>query len=823
MTLLTEARQAARRLSRTPGFTAVTVGTLALGIGATAAIFSVVRGVLLEPLPYPAGDRIVQLWQLNDDGGQVSWSEPNFQDITERSRSFAVTAAYQRPVFTVLQAGDAERVAGAAVSEGFFEAIGVRPVQGRLFAPDDFRQAAPVVVVSHGFWQSQLGGDPEVVGRTLRVGQQSLTVVGVLPPRQEFPAATRLWVPRMTPEEPSRTAHNWNAIARLHADVSPDAANREVASVAERLKEQLGDDTWMASAEVVPLHTQLVGGVRAALLILLAAAVLLLLIACANAANLLLARAAHRQRELAVRLALGAGRSGVLRQSLAESLILALVAGLAGVLLAFWAVEALLALEPGRLPRLDAVSVNWIVLAVSLGVAAAAAVGMGLLTTLRATRTDVGEVLAKGGRSGTAGLAAGRLRGALVAAQVALTLVLLVGAGLLSRSFLRLVALDPGYRTSGALTLDLASLPAPDGPGDDPLFLAPPNPRAAGVLTELMDRLGSLPGAEAVGGINTFPLKGGGGDGQFLVLERPDEVQSMEDWARLSGIPGRTGYAEYRIATPGYFEAMAIPLLSGRSFDRTDVPGRAHAAVISESLAEAQWPGEDPLGKLIQFANMDGIAYPLTVVGVVGDVRDLSLEAEPRPTLYGNALQRTTRIAEGMHLVVTSSGPPARLVTEARSIVRELAPNSPVQLLTLDEIFSASLAQRRFSLVLLGAFGLSALLLAGLGIYGVVSYMVAQRSREMGIRIALGAERLAVLRLVVWEGLLLTLVGLLAGAVIAAVATRVLSAQLYGVEPLDPLTFIGVGLVLALATVAASYGPARRATRVDPMVALRQE
>jgi predicted permease len=709
-----ELRFAIRTLRKSPGFAAVAVGTLALGIAATAAIFSVIRGVLLEPLPYPDSEHIVQLWQIGDQGQEMRWSEPNFRDLRERNRSLAAMAAYANGDVTVTGAGEAARIAGAQVSEDFFTVLGIRPERGRGFLPEDFRSAAPVVIVSHGYWQGPLGGDPGVLGRSLRLGDQAYTVVGVLPPRMGFPAEADLWVPRSVPADPSRTAHNWSAIGRLAGAVPLRQAREDLRAIAVRLKEQYGDDTWMAGATAVPLHEELVGPVRPALLILLGAAGLLLLIACANVANLLLARATTRRRELAVRLALGAGHGRLLQQVLTESAVLALTAGVIGVFLARWGVDALLAFEPGHLPRLETVGVDWRVVAFALVVSSAAALGIGLAATFRAARTDVREALTEGGRAGTGG-DAGRLRGALVAVQVAFTLVLLVGAGLLGRSFLRLITLDPGYRTGGALAVEV-TLPGASGESDDPLVLGTPNRRGAAVLEDLRARLAALPGVSHVGGINAFPLTGGGADGMFLVLERPDEVHTFDDWGRLSKLPGRSGYAEYRIATPGYFPAMEIPLVRGRLFDERDGPGSPHVAVISESLAETQWPGEDPLGRLIQFGNMDGDLHALTVVGVVGDVRDRTLEAPPRPTLYANALQRTTRLGGRFDLVLAGMDRPATMIPAVRAVVRDRTPDGPVRLRTLDAIFAASLAERRFGLLLLGVFGATALLLAALGI-----------------------------------------------------------------------------------------------------------
>lgn len=822
MYLAGELRYAARSLLKSPGFSAMAVATLALGIGATAAIFSVVRGVLLEPLPYPAADRIVQLWQLGDEGQQMQWSGPNFRDVREQSRSLDAMAAYQAGMQTVTGAGEAARVPAVGVSEDFFSALGVEPARGRSFQADDYATGAPVALVSQGFWQGALGGDAAVVGRVLHLGGTAHEVVGVVADRQAFPAGTQVWTPLVVPPDASRTAHNWRAIGRLTRSGSVEQANRELEGLGSRLKQLHGADTWMAGATVVPLHTELVGDVRPALLILLSAAGLLLLIACANVANLLLARAAGRTRELALRLALGAGRRRILRQLLAESSLLAFTAGTLGVLIAIWGVDALMALEPGRLPRTETVGVDWLVLLFAVAISAVSAVGIGLVATVRAVRADVRDALADGGRGGTDGIAAGRLRGALVAAQVALTVVLLAGAGLLGRSFVRLITLDPGFRTSGALALDV-TLPDSNDPGDDPLFTSPPNPVGAAALEEMLTRIRALPGAEAAGAVNSLPLSGGGGNGMFLVLRQPDEVRSFDDWRRLTKEPGRTGFAEYRVATPGYFEAMEIPLVRGRLFDAGDGDAPLHAALVTESLARSRWPGEDPLGKLIQFGNMDGVLYPFTVVGVVGDARYRSVEAPPEPTIYGNAYQRSAMIGAGFDLVVAGGPGAAALGPAVREIVRDVTPDGPVSIRSFDDLFAHSLADRRFSLLLLAVLAGAALLLAAVGIYGVISYTVTQRTREIGIRMALGARESEVLRLMLREALLLAGIGLVFGLALAWAVTRVLASQLYGVGALDPITFATVAVILTVATVAASYAPARRATRIEPVTAFKHE
>ena len=807
---------AVRRMARAPGFSIVAVSTLALGIGAATAIFSVVNGVLLRPLPYPEPERLMRVWQLGSDGGRMAVSAPNFEDLQAQSRSFRALAQYGRGgVASVVGGTEPTRALHSSVSRDFFAVLQVPPLLGRGFSPEEQREAGSrAVVVSHGFWQRQLGGDPGAVGRALTFQNGVYTIVGVMPAEFDFPAGTELWTPsELQPRLPSRTAHNWSVIGRLKDGVTTEQARADVSSVARRLKEQYGDDTWMADATVVPLHEEIVGRVRPALLILLGAAGLLLLIACANVTNLLLAQAASRQRELAVRLALGAGRRRLVQQFLTESLALALAGGALGVALAMWGVDLLLALEPGRLPRVSEIRVDWMVLAFALGVSIASAAVLGLIAALRASDADVRGSLADSQRTLSGGLSGRRVRGVLVASQIALTLVLLVGAGLLARSFLLLLAVDPGFRTSGAVTMSLSLSPVQNEAD---------GARVSSFHSALIARLAAIPGVTHVGAVNDFPLSAGGSNGTFLILSRPDEVTTFDDYRRLGDVTERTGSAEYRTATSGYFRAMDIPLLMGRLFDERDAAGSQHVAVISESLARTRWPDEDPIGKLIQFGNMDGDLRPFTIIGIVGDVRDLGLESEPRPTFYGNAIQRVAASTR-MTYVMQSAAAPAPLIASAQRIVRDMAPEVPPRFRTLDEIFAGSLASRTFSLTLLGVIGATALLLAVMGIYSVMAYAVVQRTPEIGIRMALGAQSADVVRMVVAGGAWLIVVGLAVGLIVALAATRLLASLLFGVTPLDVATFGAVSMVLAAAALLASYIPARRATRVDPLAALRSE
>jgi predicted permease len=806
-------RHAARSLRHAPGFTLVVVLALGLGIGATTALFSVVHSVLQRPLPFPQPDRIVQLWQLGKDGGEMNFSDPNFADLREQSRSFAAMAELQAgDAVTVNGGGEPLRAHPASVSRDFFAVLGVKPALGRLFAPEEQREGGPgAVVVSHAFWLRALGGTADLASRQLRFGGRLYRVVGVLPDGAAFPAGTDLWEPREAyPLFPSRTAHNFQALGRLREGVPVERAQQEASAIARRLKAVHGEDTWMSNAAVVPLQEQIVGRVRPALMLLLGAAAFLLLIACANVSNLLLVRTAGRSHETAVRLALGAGRVRLVQQFVAEALLLSLAGGAVGLAVAWWGVRVLRRMQPEGLPRVADVEVSGGVFLFALAVSLVTAVALGALTALHALRGELRERMARG-RTVSGG--AGRMRDGLAALQVALTLVLLVGAGVLGRSFLRLLSADTGYRTSGGVVLDLAM----DDPAD-----AAGGVRLAAFQDELMGRLRAIPGVTEVGGVNAFPLDGGYSDGTFLELMRPDEATSFEDFQRLAADPARTGQAEYRVASDGYFRAMGIPLRRGRWFQPGDGPTSGHVALVSESLARKRWPGQDPVGKIIQFGNMDGDLHPFTVVGVVGDIREASVDAEPRPTLYGSARQRTGKISR-FHVVMRGPVDAAAMIAPARRILRELAPEVPPTFRTLDEVFSASLADRRFSLLLLGAFGGAALLLAVLGIYGVISYLVAQRTREIGIRLAFGARAGDVSRLVVGHGAALAGTGIAAGLVAAFVLHRVLGGFMYGVSAVDPVAYAGVAVLLALVALAASALPARRATRVDPMIALRAD
>ena len=806
-------KYALRSLRRSPAFTAAAVLTLGLGIGANTAIFSVVNGVLLRALPYPKPDALMQVETVFQGGASGNLSYPDFEDLRGQNSSFADLAVYASWTASAAAAGQGYRMAMAVVSAGFFPILGVPPVAGRVFSGDDERAGQRVAVVSYGYWQSRLGGSTDFTDRVIRVADQAYAIIGVMPRSYDFPLGNELWVPR-EPATESRTAHNWHVVGRLRNGVSRARAQQDLTGIARRLKQQYGDDTDMTDAAVRPVLEQLVGSVRPALLVLLGAAGVLLLVACVNVVNLLRARALSRDREVALRLALGARPGRLARRFLAESLMLSLAGGALGVLLAMAGVPVLLAFEPGRLPRAQDIGVDWQVLVFALGVSVMAAVAIGLVPAVRAARRDASEALADSHRGQGGGVASHRVRGALVASQIALTIVLLVGVGLLGRSFFKLLTLDPGYRTRGALVMDVWLPSARDAAGET---------RNGAFLERLIERLRAIPGIARVGGVNNFPLNSEFyPNGTFLILQRPDEVSSFEDFGRLARQPARIGNAEFRVASAGYFGAMGIPLIRGRLFDERDAPRAPHVAVISASLAQTRWPGEDPLGKLIQFGNMDGDLRPFTIVGVVGDVREQGIGAAVRPTFYAYYRQRPGA-AWQFHIVIEGQADVGALATSARRIARELDPEVPTRFQALQEVVSASLANRRFILLLLGLFGGLALVLATTGVYGVIAYTASQRTPEIGVRMALGARGGDVVRMLVTQGARFAVAGIAVGLVTAFALTRFLAALLYGVSATDPLSFSATALVLLLAALVASWIPARRAARVDPMEALRRE
>jgi predicted permease len=813
--LLTDIRYALRQLRVNPGFTAVAVLTLALGIGATTAIFSVAYGVLLRPLPYPRPDRIVAVYELTTKGRPSQLADPNFADFRDHGRSFQAVAKYSEYVVSVSGAEKPTRTRAASVSHGFLSVLGVQPMLGRDFAASDDRQGAePTLLVSHGYWKESLGSPRDLSGPKLKVDGALYSVIGVLPPGFRFPAGVDLWRPAgLEGENPSRTSHNYGAVGRLRDGVSVEQARQDVSAIARRIRDEAASergDYLLADATVVPLRHAIAGGARSPLLVLLGAVGFLLLVACANVANLLLAQATARQRELAIRGALGAPRGRLVRQLLTEALLLSLLGGGVGVLAAFWGVAGLVALAPANLPRLDSVSINLPVLLFAVLVSTAVAAGLGAVTAAHATSGSLRAAL-EGGRGQAGSLGGQRAGRAIVAAQVAVTLVLVVGAGLLGRSLMKVLEVNPGFRVDGILAMDIA-LPWVEDPGR----------RAAQgrFFADLIAELERLPGVRRVGATSGLPLDGGHPDGMFLLMEEDAQPMTFERLNALFQQKERVGVADYCPVSEGYFQTLGIPLVRGRLFDARDGAGAPHVGVITESLARERWPGQDPIGRTIQFGNMDGDLRLITIVGIVGDTHEYGLDSPPRPTVYVDLLQRPrSSVSVAMRLDTDTQG----VAAAARSILQRLDPELPARFRTLRQVLSASIAPRRFNVILIACFGAAALVLATTGVFGVIAYSVSRRTREIGVRAALGAEASDLRLMIVRQGLRTVLPGVAIGIAASLALTRTLESLLFGVTPTDPLTLAGMTLLLVAAGLLACYVPARRATKVDPVVALRQE
>jgi ABC-type antimicrobial peptide transport system permease subunit len=808
-TIWQDVRYGLRMLGKIPGFTAVAVLTLALGVGATTAIFSVVYGVLLRPLPFPHPEQIVRLWETNEDGGRMNFADPNFEGVRAQGHSLQALAECSGSSLESVSGGnEPTRAMVTLVSRDFFAVMEAQPFLGRGFAPEEQRVDAPaVVLVSHAYWKQSLGGTRELSLIHLEINGQSASVVGVLPAGFRFPENTDIWIPReINPPLPSRTAHNWRVIGRLREGVSVNASRNELSGIAQRLKQRYREDTAMVAVAAEPLRTAMTGHVRPALIILLGASGFLLLISCANVVNLMFAQAAGRERELSVRAALGASRDRLIRQFLTEAFLLSALGGALGVLVAHWGLNGLLAIAPGNLPRLEDVSINLPVLIFSLVTVFFVAVALGVCSAVRATSSNPVSALNEASHRQAGGPGKRKLGRLIVAGQLATTLILLVGAGLLGRSLLRVLAVDPGFRTEGVVTMDLG-LPEDTTKAQRIHF-----------LDELLTRLREVPGVTEAGGANVLPLTGSGGsDGSFVVMNAAQISPQMQDLIRraaqgsldkdpvllsefskffdeLFHDQSRLGTADYEVASEGYFTALGIPLLQGRLFDARDTMDAPPVALISESLAKEKWPNQDPLGRTIEFGNMDGDVRLLTVIGVIGDVRDRTLETAPRPTVYVTYRQRPQ--AARFTVVMHTSGKPDAAFSAAREIVRSLDANVPPRFGTLARTFSTSLEAKRFNLILLGVFSGAALLLAMAGIYGVISYSVAQRTREIGVRMALGASAREVLGMILAQGAATGAVGVAMGVVGSLVLTRWMQSQLFGVSPTDPATFGGVALLL---------------------------
>ena len=819
--LMRDLRFALRQVARNPGFAAAAILTLALGIGASTSIFSVADAVLLRPLPYPHPEQLVRVWEQMPNGHRPNVAESNFDDFLTQNSTFASLAAYDYGVASISGGSEPARVNVSSVSSGFFPTLGVQPLHGRLFAADEQRpHGAPAIVVSYGYWQRYLGSAADLSRFHLDLEGGSYSVVGVMPPQFDFPSGVAAWIPReLDPPAPNRTAHNWQVIGRVRSGVTVAEARADLSVIAQRIRHRLGTQVDLSDAAVVPLSDAIVGQVRPVLLTLLAAVGLLLLVSCANVAGLLVARTSSRRKELAVRSALGAGRSRLVQQFLAESFVLSFGGGILGILLAFFGVQVLPAILPASLPRQAGIAIDTPVLLFALAAMVAVAVVLGLFAAWRAGGRDLRDALSAGSRSHTGSSATQRLRSLLVIGEIATTLIILVGAGLLGRSFLRLTSTSPGFRPESLVAMEF-SPPVPQQ-GMDQAAIA----KQVHLLDDIVARLRDLPGVTSVGLAGALPVAAGDNlpDGAFLLLNGHNPPANFDEFGRMVQNHSQAGHALYAVASEGYFHTLGIPLIRGRFFGDEDTLDAPNVALISQALARQRWPNQDPIGQTIEFGNMDGNLKPLTIVGIVGDVRARGLDGPLAPVIYVDSSQRGMNVNSTPTILMRSTAPPGEIFPAARGIFHGLAPDVPVKFSTFAQDMGGWLADRRFLLLLVALFAAAALMVAAVGIYGVVSFFVARRIQEIGVRIALGAQRDDILRLVLGEGVRMTAIGIVIGMGASLAVTRLMSALLFGTSATDPLTFLAVAALLSCVTLAATYIPARRAMRVDPVTALRYE
>ncbi|MCA1659897.1 MAG: ABC transporter permease [Verrucomicrobiaceae bacterium] len=810
--MLTDLKYALRMLVKAPMFAAIAVLTLALGIGANSAIFSVVDSVLLQPLPFKDPDRIVMAWaRYTNDGGNYRdgvHSFPDYVDLRDQSQSFTAMAAYTRTGGTLSLTDDAKALEGVAITPEIFDVLGVPPLLGRGFTQEDAKNEADrVVVLTYPLWKTAFGGDPKILGQQINISARSHTVVGVMPPGWKFPIEDE-HIEYVVPVQyliasalNNRGSHFLSVVGRLKPGVQLKQTEAELTAIASRLSKQYPDTNLnFTGVAVVTLHDDVVGNVRPALLIMLGAVALVLLIACANVANLLLARAASRSREIAIRTALGASRRRVVRQLLCESLLLALLGGTAGLLLAVLGVDLLTAAGSQGLPRIAEVKMNFTVCAFTFILAIGSTLVFGLIPALQVSRPNVNESLQQGAKGSTGGLHTNRLRAFLVVSQVSLSLLLLAGAGLLIKSFFNLRATDPGFDPVRLMTLQL-NLPRARYPELDQQIRA---------HDAIMDKLSVIPGVEAAGGANPMPLTGNVRNSSFMV-------------SGATPLPrGNHPGAGFLIVKPDYFKAMKIPLLQGRAFNRTDTKDSPLVIIINEAFAKRYFPDRDPIGQQVMIDRPQNQAPPCEVVGVVGNTRHDSLAEPPGPEMYVPFAQDPSRSLDIVLRV--SSTNLVGLQADVKRVVHEVDKDLFVpRLEPMTTFLSSQLARPRFNMMLLAVFAGVAMILAAIGIYGVIAYSVTQRTREIGIRMALGAQKTQMLGMVLRQSLTLVVIGIAIGFVVALAATRVMATLLYGVGANDLSIYATVIFLLAAAALLASYFPARRAMKVDPMVALRYE
>jgi putative ABC transport system permease protein len=808
-TLLQDIRYGVRMLVHKPGVTVLAVIALALGIGASSAIFSVVNTVLLRPLPYANGNRLVMIWEQNRPRSRDRnvISPANFLDWREQNQVFQDMSAFYGSPYNLTGLGDPEEVTGMAASPNLFAVLGSHPQLGRTFTPEDGVAGKDnVAVLGYAFWQKHFGGDQNVVGRTFALDAETITVIGVMPEGFDFfvkensfiKKAPEFWLPLVfSPRSRVRGGRSLSAIGVLKPGVTFDQARAEMNALAARLEQQYPDFNKGWGINLVPLHTQFAGDLKQPLMILLIAVGFVLLIACANVANLLMARSVARQKEFAIRAALGAGRLRVVRQLLTESLLLSLAGCVIGLLVARWGVDALLAISPRDLLSFTTVSIDKRVLGFALVLSVLTSVIFGLLPALEAARPNTNESLKEGGRGTSAGRGH-RVLNWFVVAQVALSLMLLIGAGLMIKSLIRLQSVEPGFEANNVLTVSIAL----------PRAKYAEAPKKIDFFQQLLARVRQLPGVRAAGAVSAPPFTGGGAATGFQIAEQPP----------LSAADKPT--TDVRVVDQDYFRTMNIPLLRGRAFSDREETRESHVAIISDALARQFFPNQDPIGKRI-VVDMKQQNDPCEIIGVVGDVKMKGLDLGSRPMVYW---PHAELVYSALVLVVRTNGDPGSMAAAIQREVRALDKDQPTSdVRTMNQLLADSISRARFATLLLGIFAVVALLLASLGIYGVMSYSVTQRTNEIGIRVALGATRGNVVRLVIRRGMLLAVCGVALGIIGALGVTRLLSGLLFGVGVTDPATFALVPAILLAIAFVAVYLPARRATRVDPLVALRYE
>ena len=803
-------RFAWRMLVKRPVLTFVAVFTLALGIGATTAIFSVVNSVLLRPLPYDDPERLAMIWETNakerSDTAPASFDD--YADFKQARQHFTqIAATTSRWIFNVTDGVEPRQVGGMFVSANFFSMLGAKPHTGRFFTEDEDKPGAPnVVVLSHSLWQQQFGGRPDMVGQTIRLEGNPVTVIGIAQPGFQFMEPAELWRPLasnpIVAANAGRAVRLFNIVGKLNEGSTIEQAQAEVAGIAKGLEQQFPNSNSGIGARVVSLHEQVTGKVETLLWVLLGAVVLVLLIACVNVTNLMLAQASARQKEIAVRSALGASRWRLIRQLLIESSLLATVSGALGILLAVWGVDLLLALSPGNIPRQANIRVDWMVLGFALTVSLLTGIVAGLAPAFQSSKVAVSESLKESGKSATASWRRQRLRAVLVAGEMALALVLLAGAGLLVKSFARLLDVNPGFATENMLIFN-ASLP-------QNRFGQPQ--RRAEFYRQIEERFKAVSDISSIGVVTRLPLFSPANNNVTTAIS-------------IEGKPvpeGQRRESDFRRASNDYFQTMGIPLLKGRILNDQDAdPNQPLTAVVNEAMANRFWPGEDPIGKRFRSGpNSDQNPW-ITVVGIVGNVRHLGLDTEPRPELYRHFL---TSPPNSPIFVVKTKTDPSNLFATVRSVIKQMDGEIALSgLTTMKEQVAISVATRRFALTLFGLFAGIALLLAAIGLYAVMSYSVAQRTHEIGIRAALGAQSGDLLRLIVRQGMTLVAVGVVVGLATAFALTRLMQSLLFEVNAADPATFALVVVALAAVAAIACWIPARRAAKVDPMIALRCE